>query len=49
MIAAIAVCGSIFARGESKRRADAIRIHHEMLDEAEQQTPTGGNVNVEHS
>lgn len=64
MIAAIAVCGSIFARGERKRRADAIRIHHEMLDEAEQQsegagsasltgparkTPTGGNVNVEHS
>jgi len=28
----------LFARGEGKRRADAIRIHNEMLDEAEQQS-----------
>lgn len=49
MIAAVAVCGNVFARGESKRRADAIRIHHEMLDEVEQHSPKGGNVNVEHS
>jgi hypothetical protein len=36
MIAAIAVCGNLFARSEGKRRADAIRIHDEMLDEVEQ-------------
>ncbi len=36
MIAAIAVCGNIFARHESRRRAEAIRIHDEMLDEIEQ-------------
>jgi len=38
MIAAVAVCGNLFARGEGKRRADAIRVHNEMLDEAEQQS-----------
>ena len=27
MIAAIAVCGALFARSESHRRADAIRMH----------------------
>jgi hypothetical protein len=37
MIAAVAVCGNIFARSESRRRADAIRIHHELQDEAELQ------------
>lgn len=36
MIAAIAVCGNVFARHESRRRADAIRIHDEMLDDIEQ-------------
>jgi hypothetical protein len=49
MIAAVALCGNLFARSESKRRADAIRIHTEMLDEAEQKTTTtntGGKVDV---
>lgn len=36
MIAAIAVCGNIFARHESRRRVEAIRIHDEMLDDIEQ-------------
>ena len=36
MIAAVALCGNVFARSEAKRRADAIRIHTEMLDEVEQ-------------
>ena len=31
MIAAIAVCGNLFARNESHRRADAIRVHEESL------------------
>ena len=44
MIAAVALCGNLFARSESKRRADALRIHTEMLDEAEQK---GGQLNVE--
>jgi hypothetical protein len=35
MIVAVAVCGNIFARSESRRRADAIRIHQELQDEAE--------------
>lgn len=35
MIAAVAVCGNLFARSETKRRADAIRIHNEMADEAQ--------------
>ena len=39
MIAAIAVCGNLFARNESHRRADAIRIHQELLDEMEQGSP----------
>jgi hypothetical protein len=39
MIAAVAVCGNIFARGEARRREDAIRIHHERLDEIEQEVP----------
>jgi len=40
MIVAIAVCGNIFARSESRRRADAIRIHQELLDEAERGAST---------
>jgi hypothetical protein len=40
MIAAIAVCGNLFARNESHRRAEAIRIHQETLDEAEQGSPS---------
>lgn len=36
MIAAIAVCGNVFARHESRRREEAIRIHDEMLDDIEQ-------------
>ena len=36
MIAAIALCGNVFARHESRRRAEAIRIHDEMLDDIEQ-------------
>lgn len=36
MIAAIAVCGNVFARHESSRRAEAVRIHDEMLDDIEQ-------------
>jgi hypothetical protein len=38
MIAAVALCGNVFARSEAKRRADAIRIHAETLDEVEQST-----------
>ena len=40
MIAAVAVCGNLFARSEAKRRADAIRIHSELLDEIEQGSST---------
>src|SRR5437016_1017572 len=40
MIAAIAVCGNLFARSESNRRIDAIRIHDELLDEVEQEIAT---------
>jgi glucan phosphoethanolaminetransferase (alkaline phosphatase superfamily) len=36
MIAAVAVCGNVFARHESRRRAEAIRIHSEVLDDIEQ-------------
>ena len=46
MIAAVAVCGNLFARSESKRRADAIRIHNELLDEVEQRSSTGGKADV---
>jgi hypothetical protein len=49
MIAAVALIGNLFARSESKRRADAIRVHTEMLDEAEQKTTTGGKVDVANS
>ena len=38
MIAAIAVCGNLFARSESSRRSDAIRIHDELLAEVEQES-----------
>src|SRR3989475_523164 len=48
-IAAVAVCGNLFARHEAERRADAIRRHTEMLDEIEQQSSTGGQPDVEHS
>ncbi len=34
MIAAIAVCGNLFARNDSHRRADAIRIHDESLGDS---------------
>ena len=43
MIAAIAVCGNLFARNESHRRAEAIRIHHELLDETQQGSPSPQN------
>jgi hypothetical protein len=51
MIAAVAVVGNLFARSESNRRAEAIRVQAEMLDEAEQKTTTtttttGGKVDV---
>ncbi|HVH63036.1 MAG TPA: hypothetical protein VNA65_05505 [Candidatus Dormibacteraeota bacterium] len=36
MLAAVALCGNLFARHESRRRAEAIRIHDEMLDDIEQ-------------
>jgi hypothetical protein len=49
MIAAIAVCGNLFARSESNRRADAIRIHSELLDEVEQRSSIGGKEDVERS
>jgi hypothetical protein len=39
MISAVAVCGNLFARHEAQRRADAIRIHDELLDEIEQGAP----------
>jgi hypothetical protein len=39
MIAAVAVCGNLFARHEAQRRVDAVRIHHELLDEIEQGAP----------
>src|SRR5207245_9276449 len=39
-IAAVAVCGNLFARHEAQRRADAIRIHGELLDEVEQHPST---------
>ena len=45
-IAAVAVCGNLFARHEAQRRADAIRIHHEMLDELELKSSTGGHTDV---
>jgi len=38
-LAAVAVCGNLFARHEAQRRADGIRVHHELLDEAEQTPP----------
>jgi hypothetical protein len=38
MIVAVAFCGNVFARSESRRRADAIRIHQELQDEAERGT-----------
>jgi hypothetical protein len=40
MIIAIAVCGSLFARNESHRRAEAIRINQELADEMEQGSPS---------
>jgi hypothetical protein len=46
MIAAVALCGNVFARNEAKRRADAIRIHNEMLDDAEQTSTAGGKTDV---
>ena len=41
MIAAVALCGNVFARSEAKRRTDAIRIHAERLDEVEQESKKG--------
>jgi hypothetical protein len=46
MIAAVALCGNVFARSEARRRADAIRIHAEMQDEVEQKTVKGETPNV---
>ncbi len=46
-IAAVAVCGNVFARHEAQRRAEAIHRHDEMLDEIEQRSSTGGKVDVE--
>ena len=46
-IAAVAVCGNLFARHEAQRRDEAIRRHSEMLDEIEQKSSTGGKVDVE--
>ena len=40
MIAAVAVCGNIFARSESHRRAEAIRIQQEQLDETGPGSPS---------
>jgi hypothetical protein len=40
MIAAIAVCGNLFARSESHRRQEAIRNHQELLDEAAEGEPS---------
>jgi len=40
MIAAVAVCGNLFARNESHRRQEAIRIHQELLDEAAESEPS---------
>jgi hypothetical protein len=40
MIAAIAVCGNLFARNESHRRQEAIRIHQELRDEAAESEPS---------
>jgi hypothetical protein len=40
MIAAIAVCGNLFARNESHRRQDAIRIHQELQDEVAESAPS---------
>jgi len=48
-IAAVAVCGNLFARHEAERRADAIRRHTETLDEIGQKSSTGGQPDVEHS
>jgi hypothetical protein len=33
MIAAVAVCGNLFARNESHRREEAVRAHEELLEE----------------
>ena len=46
MIAAVALCGNLFARSEARRRADAIRIHNEVLDEVEQTAIAGGTQNA---
>src|SRR5438094_9521284 len=40
MIAAISVCGNLFARNERHRRAEAVRLHEEVL--AEMQTGKAG-------
>ena len=33
MFAAVAFCGNVFARNETHRRAEAVRMHTEMLDQ----------------
>jgi hypothetical protein len=40
MIAAIAVCGNLFARTESHRRQDALRIHETLHDEDAESAPS---------
>jgi hypothetical protein len=41
MIAAIAVCGALFARSESNRRAEAIRVHESASSETNLPSGTG--------
>ena len=43
-IAAVAVCGNLFARHEAQRRSEAVRIHQELLDEIEQGTKRSSNL-----
>ena len=43
-IAAVAVCGNLFARHEAQRRTDAVRIHQELLDEIEQGASSQHNI-----
>ena len=40
MIAAVALCGHLFARNEAHRRLDAIDKHQQMLDEMEHVSPS---------
>lgn len=44
MIAAVALCGNVFARSEAKRRMDAVRTHAEMQDEVARKPMTAGGI-----